>query len=52
MIFKYIVAFFVIESLLMVALQCDMVITNNLLIFLLGFWSVNNMEKQGRGSND
>ena len=52
MIFKYIVAFFIIESLLMVALQYDIVLTNNLLIFLLGFWLVNNMEKQGRGSND
>ena len=52
MIFKYIIAFFIIESLLMAALQCDMVVTNNALIFLLGFWLVNNMEKQGRGTND
>ena len=52
MIFKYIVAFLIIESILMTALQCDMVLTNNLLIFLLGFWLVNNIEKQGRGSND
>lgn len=52
MIFKYIVVFFIIESLLMAALQCDMVLTNNLLIFLLGFWLVNDMEKQGRGTND
>ena len=49
MIFKYIVVFFIIESLLMAAFQCDMVLTNNLLIFLLGFWVVNDMEKQGRG---
>ena len=47
--FKYIVVFFIIESLLMAAFQCDMVLTNNLLIFLLGFWVVNDMEKQGRG---
>ena len=52
MIFKYIVACFIIESLLMAALRCDMVLTNNLLIFLLGFWLVNNMEKQERGSDD
>ena len=52
MIFKYIVTFFIIEILLMAAFQCDMTLTNNLLIFLLGFWVVNDMEKQGRGSND
>ena len=52
MIFKYIVVFFIIESLLMAAFQSDMVLTNNLLIFILGFWLVNNMEKQGRSSND
>lgn len=52
MIFKYIVAFLIIESILMTALQFDMVVTNNLLIFLLGFWLVNNMEEQGMGSND
>lgn len=52
MIFKYIVAFFIIESFLMAALQCDMVLTNNLLIFILGFWLVNNMEKQERDFDD
>ena len=52
MIFNYIVVFFIIESFLIVALKCDMVLTNNLLIFLLGFWLVNNMEKQEGGSND
>ena len=52
MIFKYIVTFFIIEILLMAAFQCDMALTNNLLIFFLGFWLVNNMEKQEGGSDD
>ena len=52
MIFKYIVVFFIIESILMTAFQCDMVLTNNLLIFILGFWLVNNMENKEGGPND